>query len=52
MIREGEESEEDRLKITSHEIFLEDLLCILMNLVLDSHSSCDSKLNKCLNSKS
>ena len=51
MIKEGEESQEDSLKITSDENFLEAWICILINHVLDSWSSCDSELIKCLNSQ-
>ena len=50
MIREGEESQEDILKITSDENFLESWLCILISFVPDSRSLHDSELSKCLNS--
>ena len=51
MIREGEESQEDSLKITSDENFSEGWICILISFVHDSWSSCDSELSKCLNSQ-
>jgi hypothetical protein len=51
VIREGEESQEDSLKITSDENFPEAWICILISFVLDSQSSCDSELRKCLNSQ-
>ena len=51
VIREGEESQEDSLKITSDENFLEAWLWILISFVLDSRSSCDSELRMCLNSQ-
>ena len=51
MNREGEESQEDSLKITSDGNFLESWICILISHVLDSWSSCDSELSKCLNSQ-
>jgi hypothetical protein len=51
VIREGVESQEDSLKITSDEKFLESLLCILISFVLDYRSSCDSELIKFLNSQ-
>ena len=51
MMREGEESQEDSLKITSDEKFLESCICILIRHELDSWSSCDSALNKYLNSQ-
>ena len=51
MIREGEGSKEDSLKITSDENFLKAWLWILISFVLDSKSSCDSEFRKCLNSQ-
>ena len=51
MIREGEESQEDSLKITSDENIPEAWICILMIYELDSWSSCDSALKKYLNSQ-
>ena len=51
VIREGEESQEDSLKIISDENFLEAWISILRNWLLDSCSSCDSELSKCLNSQ-
>ena len=50
VIREGEESQEDSLKITSVEIFMEAWIWIWISHVIDPQSSCDSELNKCLNS--
>ena len=51
MKREGEESQEDSLKITSDDKFMEAWLWILISHRLDSRSTCDSKLKKCLNSQ-
>ena len=51
MIREGEESQEDSLKIRSDENFPASWLWILRSLLVDSLSSCDSKLKKRLNSQ-
>ena len=51
MIKEGEESQEDSLKITSDENFPEAWIYIWIIHVLDSQSSCDSELKKCLNSQ-
>ena len=50
-MKEGEESQEDSLKITSDEKFPEALICILIRYELDSQSSCDSTLKKYLNSQ-
>ena len=51
MIREGEESQEDSLKIRSDENFLEAWLWILRSFLLDFHISCDLELSKFLNSQ-
>ena len=51
MIREGEESQEDILKIRSDENFLEALLWILISFLLDLHFSCELELSKFLNSQ-
>jgi hypothetical protein len=52
MIREGEESQEDSLKIRSDENFLEAWLWILRCFLLDFLFSCELDLSKCLNSQS
>ena len=49
VIREGEESQEDSLKITSYEIFPKAWICIWIIHVLDSQSWCDSKVLKLSN---
>ena len=51
VIREGEESQEDSLKIKSVGKFLEALLWILRCFLLDFCFSCESELSKCLNSQ-
>ena len=51
MIREGEESQEDSLKIRSDENFSEAWLWILRSFLLDFRFSFDSELRKCLNSQ-
>ena len=51
MIREGEESQEDSLKIISDENFLEAWICIFITHVLDSRSSFDFELSDFLNSQ-
>ena len=51
VIKEGEESQEDSLKIRSDENFLEAWLWILGSFLLDFFFSCDSYLSKCLNSQ-
>ena len=51
VIREGEESQEDSLKITSDENFPEAWIFILIRHELDSWSSCCYALNKFLNSQ-
>ena len=51
MIREGEESQEDSLKIRSDENFLEAWLWILRSFLLDFRFSCELELRKCLNSQ-
>ena len=51
VIKEGEESQEDSLKIRSDENFLEAWLWILRSFLLDFHFSRDSELRKCLNSQ-
>ena len=50
-MREGEESQEDTMNITSDENFPEAWICICISHVHDSWSSCDSELIKCLNSQ-
>ena len=52
MIIEGEESQQDRLKITSDENSLETWIYIFMRYEIDSRYSCDDALNKYLNSQS
>ena len=49
VIKEGEESQEDTLKIRSDEKFPEYWLDVLRSFLLDFHFSCDSELSKCLN---
>ena len=51
MIREGEESQEDSLKIRSDENFLESWLWILRIFLLDFHFTCDLELRNFLNSQ-
>ena len=50
-IREGEESQEDSLKIRSDENFPEALLLTLRSFLLDLRFSCESELSKFLNSQ-
>ena len=50
VIREGEESQEDSLKIRSVENFLEAWLWILISFLLYFYFSCELELSKCLNS--
>ena len=49
VLRGGEESQEDNLKITSDEIFPKAWICIWISHVLDSQSWCDSKVLKLSN---
>ena len=51
MIREGEESQEDSLKITSDENFPKYWIWILISHVLDSKYTCDFEFRKFLNSQ-
>ena len=51
MIREGEESQEYSLKITSDQNFREAWMCIWIIHVIDSRSSCYYDFKKCLNSQ-
>ena len=51
VMRGGEESHEDSLKITNDENYLEAWICILMRYEPGSRSSCDSALKKYLNSQ-
>ena len=51
VISEGEESHEDSLKITSDKNLMKPWIWIFISHVLDSRSSCDYELSKCLNSQ-
>ena len=51
VIREGEESQEDSLKIRSVEKFMEAWLWMFRSFLLDFCFSCELELSKCLNSQ-